>query len=74
MCHFTWLDLLPYRKNKVGLAKGKLSPPMRQYIRQSKLSTTKAEKANNETVPKKAKQLLYMEQSCHAPFGCFIIT
>ena len=40
---------------------------MRHYIRQSKLSTTKAEKANIELVPKKAKKLPYMEQSCNAP-------
>ena len=39
----------------------KLSPLMRQYIHHSKLFTTKAEEANNEPVPKKAKILAYME-------------
>ena len=34
---------------------------MRHSIRQSKLSTTKAEEADNEPVPKEAKILLYME-------------
>ena len=33
---------------------------MRQYIRRSKLSTTKAEQANIEPLPKKAMILLYM--------------
>ena len=35
---------------------------MQQCISQSILSTTKAEEANNESVPKKAKMLPYMEQ------------
>ena len=34
---------------------------MRQYIDQSRLSTTKAEEANNELVPKKANILLHLE-------------
>ena len=34
---------------------------MRQYIHQSKLSTTKAEEANVEPIPKKAEVLPYME-------------
>ena len=47
---------------------------MRQCIRQSKLSTTKAEEAEIESVPKKAKILPYMEYSCHAPIVCCITT
>ena len=54
--------------------KEKLSLLMRQYIRQSKLSTTKAVEAKNEPIPKQAKILLYMEQKCHAPIGCFTTT
>ena len=47
---------------------------MRQYIRQSKLSTTKAEEANKEPVPKKAKIIFYMDQLSHAPISCFVTT
>ena len=54
--------------------KEKLSSLARQYIRQSKLSTTKAEEANNEPVPKTAKILPYTENSCHAPIVCSITT
>ena len=60
--------MLPYllgttalEKRNLDYQKEKLSPLMRKYIRQSKLSTTKAEEANNQPVPKKAKILLYME-------------
>ena len=49
------------KKTDLDYQKEKLSPLMRQYIRQSKLSTAKAEEANNEPVPKKAKILPYME-------------
>ena len=48
------------KKSKLDYQKEKLSPLMRQYIRQSKLSTTKAEEANIEPVPKKAKIIPYM--------------
>ena len=41
--------------------KEKLSILMRQYIHQSKLSSTKAEEGKNGSVPKKAKILAYME-------------
>ena len=51
-----------FRKNtKSDYQKEKLSPLMRQYSRQSKLSTTKDEKANIEPGPKKAMILPYME-------------
>ena len=50
------------KKTKLVYQKEKLSPLMQQCINQSKLSTTKAEEANNELVPKKAKILPYMEQ------------
>ena len=60
------------KKTKSDYQKEKLSPLMRQYIHQSKLSTTKAVEANIEPVPEKAKILPYMEQSCHAPIVCFI--
>ena len=49
------------KKTKSNYQKEKLSLLMRQYIHQSKLSTTKAEEANIEPVPKKAKILPYME-------------
>ena len=49
------------KETKMGYQKKKLSPLMRQYIRQSKLSTTKAEEANKEFVPKTARTLPYME-------------
>ena len=55
------------KKTKSDYQKEKISSLMRQYIQQSKLSTTKAEEANFEPVPKKAKTLPYMEYSCHAP-------
>ena len=48
------------KKSKLDYQKEKLSPLMRQYIHQSKLSTTKSDKANNEPVPKKAKIIPYM--------------
>ena len=41
------------KKTKLHYQKEKLSPLMQQCIRQSKLSTTKAEEANNEPAPKK---------------------
>ena len=58
--------MLPYlvgptasEKNKIGLPKKeKISPLMRQHISQSKLSTTKAEEAKNEPVPKKQRHYL----------------
>ena len=49
------------KKTKSDYQKEKHSPLMQQCISQSKLSTTKAEEANNELVPKKAKILPYME-------------
>ena len=49
------------KKADLDYQKEKLSPLMRQYIRQSELSTTKAEEANNEPVAKKAKILPYMD-------------
>ena len=57
--------MLPYlvgptaleKKTKSDYQKEKLSPLMQQYIHQSKLSTTKAEEANIEPVPKKVKIL-----------------
>ena len=45
------------RKTKLDYQKEKLSPLMQQCISQSKLSTTKAEEANNEPAPKKEKIL-----------------
>ena len=50
------------KKTKSDYQKQKISPLMQQCISQSKLSTTKAEEAINESVPKKAKVLPYMEQ------------
>ena len=52
--------------------KEKFSPPMRKFIRQSKVSTTKAEEANNELVPRKAKIIPYMEETRHVPISCFM--
>ena len=49
------------RKTNLGYQKEKLSPLMRKYIRQSKLSTAKAEEAISELVPKKAMILPHME-------------
>ena len=48
-------------KAELDYQKEKLSPLMRQCVSQSKLSTTKAEEANNEPAPKKTKILAYME-------------
>ena len=62
------------KKTKLDYQKEKLAPLMRHYIRQSKLSTTTAEEANSEPVPKKAKILPYMEYSCHAHTDCFTTT
>ena len=45
------------KKTKLDYQKEKLSPVMQQCISQSKLSTTKAEEANNEPAPKKEKIL-----------------
>ena len=50
------------KKVKSHYQKTKFSPLMRQYIDQSKLSTTKAVEAKIEPVPKKAKILPYMEE------------
>ena len=50
-------------KKKSDYQKEKFSPLTRQYIRQSKLSTTKADEANIEPVLKKVMILPYMEQS-----------
>ena len=50
------------KKTKSDYQKEKLSPLMQQCVSQSKLSTTKAEEANIESAPKKAKILQYMEQ------------
>ena len=64
-----------FRKNtKSDYQKEKLLPLMQQCISQSKLSTTKAEEANIEPVPKKVKILPYMEQLCHASIGCLTTT
>ena len=49
------------KKSKLDYQKEKLSPLMRQYIRQSKLSTTKTNEINNEPAPKKAKMSPNME-------------
>ena len=49
------------KKTNSDYQKEKLSRLMRQYIRQSKLSTAKAEEANIEPFPKKAKILPYVE-------------
>ena len=43
------------KKTKFDYQKEKLSPLMQQYIHQPKLSTTKAEEANIEPVPKKQR-------------------
>ena len=43
------------KKTKSDYQKEKLSPLMQQCISQSKLSTTKAEKAINESVPKRQR-------------------
>ena len=43
------------KKTKLDYQKEKLSPLMQQCISQSKLSTTKAEDADNEPAPKKEK-------------------
>ena len=61
MSYLIWLDLLFRKKTKSDYQKKKHSPLMRQYIRQSNLSTTKAEEANIDPVPKKAKILPYLE-------------
>ena len=45
------------KKTKLDYQKEKLSPLMQQSIRQSKLSTTKAEEANNEPAPEKGKDI-----------------
>ena len=45
------------KKTKLDYQKEKLSPLMQQSIRQSKLSTTKAEEANIEPAPKKGKDI-----------------
>ena len=75
MCYLFWLNIMLLKKDKAGLPKReKISPLRRQYIHQSKLSTTKAEKANTQPVPKQAKILPYTEKSCHALFDCFIKT
>ena len=47
------------KKTKFDYQKKKLSPLMRQYISQSKLSTTKAEEANIEPVPKKQRYYIF---------------
>ena len=57
---FVWNHCLR-KKTKSDYQRQKISPLMRQYICQSKLSTTKAEEANIEPVPKNATILLYME-------------
>ena len=49
------------KKTKLDYQKKKLSPLMRQYMRQSKPSTTKPKEAKHERVPKRAKILPYME-------------
>ena len=49
------------KKTNFDYQKEKLSPLMRQYIHQSKLSTKKAEEANRKPVPRKAKMLPYIE-------------
>ena len=49
------------KMTKSDYQREKLSPLMRQCIRQSKLSTTKAEEAIFEPIPKKAKILPYLE-------------
>ena len=49
------------KKTNLDYQYEKLSPLMRQYIHQSKLSTTKAEEDNIEPVPEKAKITPYME-------------
>ena len=58
---FGWTYCLR-KKTKLDYQKEKLSPLMQQCISQSKFSTTIAEEANNEPVPKKAKILPYKEQ------------
>ena len=45
------------KKTKLDYQKEELSPLMQQCISQSKLSTTKAEEANNELAPKKGKYI-----------------
>ena len=62
------------KETKLDYQKEKLSPLMQQCISQSKLSTTNTKEANNESFPKKATLLPYMEQWCHAPIGCFTPT
>ena len=47
------------KKTNLDYQKKKLSPLLRKYIPQSKLSTTKAEGVNNELVPKKQSFYLY---------------
>ena len=59
-------------KTTCDYQKGKLSPLTRKYIRQSKLSTAKAEEAKNEPVPKKARILPCRDYSFHVPISCFI--
>ena len=49
------------KKTDLGYQKENFSSLMRTDIRQSKLSTTKAEEAYNEPVAKNAKIILYME-------------
>ena len=49
------------KKTKLDYQKEKLTPLTQQCSSQSKLSTTKAEEANNELAPRKAKILPKME-------------
>ena len=57
---FGWTGCLR-KKTKLDYQKEKLSPLMRQYICQSKPSTTKAEEAKSDVVPRKAKISPFME-------------
>ena len=53
------------KKTNLDYQKENFSSLMRTYIRPSKLSTTKAEEAYKDPVPKNAKIILYMEYSFH---------
>ena len=74
-----WVTLFDWtycfrKKTKSDYQKKKLSPLMRKCINQSNFSTTEAEEAKIEPVPKKTKIIPYVEKSFHAPIGFFTTT
>ena len=59
------------KKNKFGLRKREVSPIIRQYIRQSKVSKTKAEESSSEPVPK--KQRFYLISNNRITFPSLVL-